>query len=226
MKNIFFSLISIAAFAVVFSACKKQDNVTPDTNRSSMALRTINSSEECNDCCSNAVIEGSIYNDQGITGFPFFTIYENWNPVEDTLCEDGPQIQWEGQFNSFVKGINGWNVSVLDSVVFPPATDLNTIDCADNIQNYILSGVTSNAVGSKSGNRVGYYSYANQVYNIENFIVAWKCCTDTEDPNYGKVKFYVIKVTNIIPIGGGVGPFDAQVEYEYICRWCTVACPS
>ncbi len=159
--------------------------------------------------------------------------YDAWGVVPFELCEVGPQIQFEGHFNSFIRGINGWNVGYLDHCKVPYTKPIESITIEDIWS--ALGVATCNVIGSQdypADGVPGYYAYTppGQLQYFTRYVVAWKCCIDVGTGYCTKVKYYVIKVTaldaNVIPVTPPTPPdlyFTSEVTFDYRCF--VVDCP-
>lgn len=215
MKNIFFSLISIAAFAVVFSACKKQDNVAPASgNSATHRVSSFSSGEECDSCCVGLQLDsiqgGPV--DEGDVGDPL-----SWGSKSYAFCGGEDKVDFLSQFNSVIQGKNNWKVGYLNEVNVSYSTPLCSLTCEDVLPNIIPTA--NNRIGSNTFSP-GYYKYVPN-FEIFRLVAVWQCC-----PEDSTIKIYVVKVLDLQANPVGTDWFS-NVIFEYKCFQCplTGACP-
>ncbi len=229
MKNIFFSLISIAAFAVVFSACKKQE-VSPYRGNSDNGSSAFRLAEDSCSCCGDGdtVIVGDVRTLGAIIGDP-----EGFAPRYFNFCtgdgsSTGAHIRLDHQFNSFITGEGGWNIDYLDSVNVPYATALSSIDCNDvksNIQYISNPSPYENTMGANGSSfGTGWYNYNSGLRTITptKVVLVWKDCDNNGVLSNGDIVFVVkINVTyTIVPLP----PNPSSVVTPYISlEWKCIA---
>ena len=215
MKNIFFSLISIAAFAVVFSACKKQDSVAPISgNSATHRVSSFSSGEECDSCCVGLQLDSIQGGPVDITdvGDP-----SAWGAISYAFCGGENKVDFLSQFNSVIQGKNGWNVGYLNETNVSYSTSLTSLTCGDVLSNIVPTA--NNRIGSNTYSP-GYYKYVPS-FEIFRLVAVWKCC-----PEDSTIKVYVIKVLDLQASSSGTDWYSG-VPFEYVCIQCpwTEVCP-
>ncbi len=141
--------------------------------------------------------------------------YSAWGTIPYGLCNIGPQIQFEGQFNSYIRGINGWQVGYLDENKVPPAeSDICNLD-VEVIMDALVA-TPCNLIGDNSTptpTLPGYYNYEapGVFFDVIRLVAVFqRCCDD------GSYKVYIIKVNAINAVQSGSG-FTSEVLFDYAC---------
>lgn len=172
-------------------------------------------------------------------------LYCPWGTIPFDFCDNNePQIQFEGQFNSFVRGLNGWNIAYIDQ-----DTDSDWCDIVAEINIGIqyewnnpgteptCNGGPCNEMGIDDPDNdfggavygVGYYTYDTTTtprsIDIFRDLIVWKNCdlTGTWDPCEDEyeictaTKAYRLRINAITPNGPSMGQFSSTIDFEWEC---------
>jgi|GEM_PF-1657645 hypothetical protein len=215
-------LTGIAFSALMFTAasCDKADK-TISTGKSGKASTstTVTSDNSCVSCLCDTGIDSA-----QTTGVLLADVgkYNEWDVVGSNFCGTGPQVTFEGQFNSIIRGADGWTVGYLNGVSY--STDLDDLTCSTVASNIVPT--VGNFIGNENPTSCptcpGYYNYSTGAFT--RLVTASKCC-----PENGTIKTYVIKVTTLDAYSNdGYATFNSNVVYEYKCFTCswTGTCPT
>jgi hypothetical protein len=181
---------------------------------------------DCETCCG----DGDDVLGFGPVGGASVGSYCGWTAQQYNFCEEGdPQIQFEGQFGSFVRGINGWNVDlvptgsenwcdIVDDIVYEHA-NAGTAPTCNALSPDNVVGANGTLFGQNYGS--GYYTYnptTNQVSSYNFSILVWKDCDadETEDVSTADVA-YVLTVNPVSPAPGAGGTFTSSVTIAWSC---------
>ncbi len=220
MKKILTLVSVIAMVSLLIIACKKKDEVIPDSNGKFSSLRT----GSCEACCEDDnVCLFTDYVDTSLAGSPtaFDPIFFNFCDGE-LESEVGAHIQLSKQFNSFVKGLNGWNVDYLDETEIPYGTYLSSIDCEDVEDAFRFNGNSGDYENEMGMNipmaLVGWYNYTppNMVTPIR-YLLVWKDCDCNGCLTNGDTA-YILKVNVTAQINpGDASQVRSKIDLSYKC---------
>lgn len=184
--------------------------------------------ETCTTCCST---DGNGFRFPAVSGVVSFANLGNycaWTPQEALFCvNEAAQVQFEGQFGSFVRGLNGWNVDlvpigtsnwcdVLTGIEYEHNNPGTSPTC-NSISPSNVVGANGSLFGASYG--LGYYSYDpvnNVITSYDYDIVVWKDCdagnaTDVSTADLA----YLLSVT-AAPTPGAGGYFS-NVDFSWTC---------
>lgn len=230
MRNLV-RIMSIAALgALVVVACDQhavEPAKSPVSDNSFAKDGAVALEVPCEDCCSSD--NDSFVSSPAVSGANVGD-YCSWPVKTYNFCDSGsPQIQFEGQFDSFVRGLNGWNVDLV------PTASSNWCSIVANIQYEHNNPGTAPSCGSFSPSNVtgangtlfglsfgtGFYTYnstTNTITSYDKSILVWKDCDagNTTDVCTADAA-YVLTVNPIVPTPGAGGTFTSAVSFEWDC---------
>lgn len=210
--------IMLATFAI---SCDK-NNASREINTQSKNISSFRTAETDNACltcgCAGGVDSAEVFD----IAYADAGSYGAWTPVASNFCGTGPQVTFEGQFNSIIRGADGWVVGYLNNI--PYNTNIDTLSCTTVTSNIVPTA--GNFIGNEHPTSCptcpGYYNYSTGAFT--RLVTVSKCC-----PEDSTIKVYVIKVTTLDAYSNdGYQHFNSKVVYEYKCFTCTRtgSCPS
>jgi hypothetical protein len=217
------TLLAAASTALLLTtvtiACNKDKVSTQKTTTTSNSASRLTGDDACTTCgCSGGIDSAQVF------GVDITDVgsYIAWTPIESDFCGTGPQVTFEGQFNSIIKGAAGWTVGYLNGVSYD--TELSTLNCSTVTANIVPT--QGNYIGNENPTSCptcpGYYNYSTG--DFTRLVTVSKCC-----PEDGTIKVYVIKVTTLDAYSlDGWSTFNSKVVYEYKCFTCELSgtCPT
>lgn len=225
MRKLIYRLSVVAMISLLIVACKKDEQFS-DSNFNPSGLRT---SETCEDCCkdSTVVFEGQSVasDDAGDSDEWNEPYYFNFCTGDSDTDPTGMNLKFESYFNSYVSGVNGWNVWYLPESV--DCSNIDTVSCAwaaNNASNANICtppwSVTSGSIGMNMGPFcAGWYDYnpGNRTITRTRCLLAWKDSDGTPGLSAGD-KMYVVclKIE--------AGEFDDPVIPEITVKYKGLCC--
>ncbi|MBL0912953.1 MAG: hypothetical protein IBJ09_11330 [Bacteroidia bacterium] len=215
MKKIHVTIAAAFCAMLLVASCDKKE---PLSSRSA--------AQDCEGCCTNVVLTDSISGPGGgLDSLPTALVgnYNAWNSVPYSFCDNTVRAGFEGHFNSFISGANGWSVGYFDESIIPYGTALSSLDC-ETLTGALIP-VPSNVIGSQgypTASDEGYYEYTPPGFllSIFRYVALWKCCDDS-------MELYVIKVTDLQsnPTNTSFSGWTSRVVFDYKCFECGCSVP-
>ena len=214
---------------MAITSCEQPEEINPSPNveDGSLNLEGIGQSSGIFSCGSdNVTLNGTIQ----LSG-PALGQYCPAGRLSFTFCGGGPNMAFEGQFNSFIRPLTGgWFIGTIplsqynnswSSMNITPKAGNVGAEPSENCSGYNPNPTPGNVVGfdgtlGSDNFGLGYYDYSlgNNIPNVTKAIVVWKGGTPT-DPA-GATDGYAIRVDALNAIGPRPGgPFTSQVIFDY-----------
>lgn len=231
-KNFLRSTLGMAVFAAavtftVFSCSKKKDDVVPSSQTAKgKASQRIVECESCNDANgASSTFNGQVLPVASVGNPANWTSVYSYNLPAGTVSSastTGAQIQFGNFFDSFVSGLNGWNVGYLDGLAYN--TTLGDITCTTIGQYGVIDDNNSLGMDDSDSATVNYgegwyhYDNVNRTINPFRLVFAWLDCDNNGCISSGD-QLYVIRL-NVTPTFLPPPPtsrFRADVTLEYSC---------
>lgn len=225
-----FNKLMVLLFLVgimAITSCEQQEEITPSPNveDGSLNLEGIGQSSRIFSCGSdNVTLNGTVQLSGGDLGQ-----YCPAGRLSFAFCGGGPNMGFEGQFNSFIRPLtNGWFIGTIplseynnswSSMNITPEAGNPGVEPNDTCSYAVTTpgnvvGFDGNIAGDAFG--VGYYDYSlgNNIPNVTRAIVVWKGGSPINPA--GATDGYAIRVDALNAIGPRPGgPFTSQVIFDY-----------
>lgn len=243
-KTTMFQFLGLASVLVLMAiGCQKTHNtLDPRTEADLQKAKSgaaLLSTTDC-DCCGDGV--DSIVFSKSFASASLIGQYAPWTDTLVQLCESGLELQFEGQFRSFVRVGEGWNLGTIDTAVSGSnfctlITNPSFLQRCGNTGGSVLSGygpdvpleavIGANGTSAGVGDMgLGYYDYPTRSNpRVIRDILIWKKCGETDNclANDSTATIaYRLSILGITPVRtspAGVTPivYSTTIKYSWEC---------
>lgn len=193
-KNLLKITLGVAMIAVLGTACKKENEGTPDQK---LALNEAKAVIPVNGTEAGAVTNTS--------ASPTSWTAINYNLLNNVASSVGAQVKFESNFNGNITKLTGYSLGYYDS---PAVTNVSGITLTDI--SAVTLGLTT--LGSNSATTVGWYDY-NRVTRVITPVAKRYAVVANNASVAAATAVYVVQL-DAVTATGTTGPFTTNVQFH------------